>query len=242
MAAYYAEDLAFIHDAGYGFLAKAAAAELHRRLRKVGINEGHIVSLGCGSGILLEHFTRHGFITTGIDLSPDLLKIARQRVPAARLEHGSYRNFRIPACEAVTAIGEVLSYRADAKLKGLTSLKKVFRRVQRSLPTGGLFLFDLAGPRRLRSRKSKVLWREEDDWALLLKVSGRGKRLTRQIVTFRKLVHLYRRQQETHVLRLFEPSTVKRLLTETGFRVQVIDRYDELRLPPGLVGFAAVKR
>lgn len=238
----YAEDLAYIHDAGYGMTAAAAARELRRRLRKAGIRDGHIVSLGCGSGILLEDFVKHGFLATGIDVSAEMLEIARRRAPGARLEHDSYRNVRIPSCEAVTAIGEVLNYQFDEELKGLKTLKKLFRRVHASLPVGGILMFDLATPRRSTAEEEKTRWWDEEDWALMLKVSTDGKRLTRHIVAFRKLVNMYRRSQETHVLRLYRPQKVKRLLKQTGFRVKTVDRYDSFKLPTGLIGFIAQKR
>ena len=242
MSNYYAEDLAYIHDVGYGFTAKAAARDLRRRLRKAGICSGHVVSLGCGSGILLGEFVKHGFLGTGIDTSGELLEIARRRVPSARLEHASYRNARIPSCEAVAAVGEVLNYQFDAKLRGIKTLKKLFRRVHASLPVGGVFVFDIATPSRSTSAEDKTRWWDEDDWSLMLKVTTDGKQLTRHIVTFRKLVNMYRRSEETHVLRLYRPKKIKRLLRQTGFRVKIVERYDSLQLPKGLAGFIAEKR
>ena len=49
-AGFYAADLAFVHDRGFGELAAAAAGELVSRMRLAGASGGLVVDLGCGSG------------------------------------------------------------------------------------------------------------------------------------------------------------------------------------------------
>ncbi|MDQ3747292.1 MAG: methyltransferase domain-containing protein, partial [Acidobacteriota bacterium] len=46
-----------------------------------------ILDVGCGSGWLSEYFARLGYDVTGIDISPDLVEIARERV--ARVPYGA---------------------------------------------------------------------------------------------------------------------------------------------------------
>ena len=103
-------------------------------------------------------------------------------------------------------------------------------------------MFDVATPERSASRNNKTVWWEEDDWGLVLNVSTDRKVLTRHMITFRKLVSMYRRGEETHHLRLHKPALIKRLLKEAGFSVTILDRFDTLQLPEGLVGFLARKR
>ena len=54
MADNYREDLAYIHDAGFGALARSAAPVLLEDLRRRGVDGGLVIDLGCGSGILSE--------------------------------------------------------------------------------------------------------------------------------------------------------------------------------------------
>jgi len=51
MTAPYAPDLAYVHDVGFGDFARDAGPALLAHFRKAGLAGGHVVDLGCGSGI-----------------------------------------------------------------------------------------------------------------------------------------------------------------------------------------------
>ena len=57
MADAYREDLAHIHDAGFGALARSAAAVLVEALHQQGKHEGLVVDLGCGAVPLRRHWS-----------------------------------------------------------------------------------------------------------------------------------------------------------------------------------------
>ena len=63
-----------------------------------------ILDVGCGSGWLCEYFARFGYDVTGIDISPDLIALARERlrhVPfASDLETGLKHRFLVHDIEA----------------------------------------------------------------------------------------------------------------------------------------------
>src|SRR5215510_2480037 len=73
----YSADLAFVHDAGFGELAQRSAPDIVRILRARGIARGHVVELGCGSGITARHLTDRGYAVTGIDVSRAMIRLAR---------------------------------------------------------------------------------------------------------------------------------------------------------------------
>src|SRR5690348_13616797 len=125
---HYRADLAYIHDAGYGGFANAAAAWLLKMLRGKGIDDGLIVDLGCGSGIWAEAASKAGFNVLGYDLSPAMIEIARRRVPAGKFVAESFLSATIPRCRCVTAIGEIFNYLSDARHSD-RELYKLFRRV-----------------------------------------------------------------------------------------------------------------
>jgi SAM-dependent methyltransferase len=107
---YETADLAYIHDAGFGFHARAASEELLTRLRAAGHEEGLVVDVGCGTGILCRIVCDAGYEVLGLDQSTEMLKIARRNAPDALFERASFIDARLPKCVAVTAVGEVLGY------------------------------------------------------------------------------------------------------------------------------------
>ncbi len=60
-------------------------------------NPGHVIDLGCGTGRLLESILhKHpDSKLTGLDISPDMLTIAQQRLPQARLQETDFTTAKI---------------------------------------------------------------------------------------------------------------------------------------------------
>jgi SAM-dependent methyltransferase len=247
----YGTDLAFIHDAGHGALARHAALQLLAELERAGHSRGTIVDLGCGSGILAGVVADAGYDVVGIDVSAEMIALARGRVPKGTFTVGSFvdalaqglptprgASSDIPECVAVAAIGEVLNYTFDPA-NDTRSRSELFERIMRSLAPGGVFLFDVAGPNRQQPDTSRRSYATGPDWAVLVETTVNDDRaiLTREITTFRRTGELFRRDSETHRLTLFEPADVLAALQAVGFDVQMMTAYGSLSLPDGLPAF-----
>ena len=243
MGAFYGADLARIHDSGFGHIARAAAPVLLAALREAGIDGGLIVDLGCGSGIASEIFAQAGYDVLGIDLSPDILALARARVPGAEFRAGSFADVEIPPCVAVAGIGEIFGYCADERNSDDVR-EQLFTRIHVALAPRGVLLFDLAGPARAPAGMAKSFV-EGEGWTVLVETSVQGARLTRRIVSFieegAQQPTRYRRDVEAHLLDLVEPAQAVRLLTGIGYAVTPLEAYGALTLPPGLHGYLARK-
>jgi len=241
----YRDDLAFVHDAGFGHVAQNAAVELLKRLSKYqkrSLASRRVVDLGCGSGILAQAVSAAGYNVLGFDLSDAMLALAAKRVPKAEFRRESFVSADLPACLAVTAIGEVFNYLFDRRNRG-QRLSTVFGRVYETLCPGGLFLFDLAEPGRVRGMGPQRGYSEGPGWACLYTAEEdrRRRTLTRTITTFRSMGENYRRQREVHRLRLFRRAEVVQKLRSAGFSVRTLSGYARFRFPPGWVAFLARK-
>ena len=238
----YGPDLAYIHDVGHSAFARDAAPGLLELLRRAGKVGGLVVDLGCGSGIWAGELRAAGYDVLGIDQSEAMTALARARVPGAEFRTGSFLAADLPACAAVTSIGECFSYLFD---KGNTgrALGRLFRRVYGALEPGGLLIFDVVVPGRVPGRGPQRSFREGDDWAVLVTVEEdrRQALLTRRITSFRKVGELYRRTEEVHRLRLSDRSVLAEQLRAAGFRVRSLAGYGRLRFVRGTVGFWARK-
>lgn len=236
----YQDDLAYIHDVGFGDFSKNSAPGLFEILRQNAITTGLAIDLGCGSGIWARELSRAGYNVLGVDISPAMIEIARKRVPGAEFRVESLLRARLPECDAVTSLGECLNYLFD-RSNSMTQLRRLFSRIHSALKPGGVFVFDIAEPGRGKGPRQKHV--EGKDWALLVEVDedSATQRLTRRITSFRKVGEFYKRDEEVHRLQLYRRSGIAKELRETGFRVRTLKSYGEQKMIPGCVGFLARK-
>lgn len=227
----YKRDLAHIQAVAFGDLARGAAPEIIRLLKSAPTQIRRVVDAGCGAGPLCAALVEAGFEVTGIDSSAELLAIARGAVSRAHFIEGSIYETRIPACEAIVALGEPLTYHpegtdADFLVEGF------FRAAADALPAGGMLIFDVIelGSPSLAGR----FWSAGADWAVLAEThEDQGSRtLVRNIETFRRADQLYRRGCEVHRVRLFDSAALRNQLAASGFSTETAQAYGTQQLPP----------
>lgn len=171
-----------------------------------------------------------GFDVTGIDVSVDLVKIARAVCPGAKFRVGSIYAQEIPQCDAIVGVGEPLTYHeggdSDARVRDF------FQRASIVLPLNAPLIFDLIelGKPALTGRS----WKADEDWAVLVETTEDqdSRTLTREIETFRKVGDTYRRGREVHRVRLFDSGEVCHWLESAGFSASTAVAYGDLALLP----------
>jgi SAM-dependent methyltransferase len=238
----YSEDLAYIHDSGYGDFARGAAPGLLRALRTRGITSGLVVDLGCGSGIWAQKLLQAGYEVLGIDISPSMIRLAKKKAPDVTFRVGSLLSAKLPPCVAVTALGEVINYTFD-RSNSRRALRGFFRRVFKALEPGGLFIFDFAEPGQIAQGSHRRVYSLGPDWAILLDASEDKQRhiFTRKMTTFRKHGALYRRTDESHVVRLYHAGALEEDLRRGGFQTKTAHSYGTMRLRAATAAIFAAK-
>ena len=238
----YGEDLAFVHDVGFGDFAREAAPGVLEILAGAGVRSGRVVDLGCGSGIWAERLVARGYEVLGIDVSKAMIRRARRRVPGGEFRVGSLFRVPIPPCAAVTSLGECLGYLVEPHASR-RALPALFRRVHAALAPGGVFVFDLLGPGELGARTRATAVARGEGWLVAVEKEEDRERgvLTRRIATFRAVGRLYRRSDEVHRLRLCRAGDVVRELRRAGFHARMVRTYGALSLPRARSGFVARK-
>ena len=123
-----------------------------------------VLDLACGTGSLSLLLARRGYRVIGADLSSDMLAEAEQKAQALP----ENRPFFI--CQPMQRL--CLAEPVDAVICALDSLnyvtkpadcRKTFRRVYDALTPGGLFVFDINTPAKLRGLDGQVFLDETDD-------------------------------------------------------------------------------
>lgn len=237
MTDHYAPQLARLHHEHFGHVARAAAAVLLEALSRRGITSGTIVELACGSGISSRILSDAGYDVLGVDISEAMLAIARHEAPRARFMQGSLWDFELPACVAVTAIGEAFSY-------ATTSARPLERRFAEIATASSLFLFDVSVPGRSGpAHRRRGGWEHEGAFVFLdEREDPEAHTLERVIDSFVPEGELHRHSRELHRLTLHEPEFVRDSLERAGFEPTRLDRYADFAFLPGWVGFLAVER
>ena len=242
MSGWYGEDLAYIHDVGHADFALDSAPGILEILRSSGIDDGLVVDLGCGTGLLARELIYAGYGVFGVDISGAMIELARERAPEAVFRVASLFEVEIPRCEAVTAMSEVLNYLFDPENEE-RGPGRLFRRVHEALAPGGVFVFDVLGPGQVPPGTRAKGFRVGEDWAVLSEREEDAERGTmeRRIVSFRKVGENYRRIDEVHRVRLYDPSELTAELERAGFQVRTMPSYGDLPLSEGHTAFVAHK-
>jgi len=236
----YQSDLAYVHATAFEALARGAAGEIVRRLRSSSANIHRVMDVGCGAGPLTKALVDAGFDVTGVDVSTELLRIARANVPMAHFIQASAYEIPNHDCDAVILVGESLTYHSEAA--GADSLVNgFFQRVADGLPPGGILIFDVIGLGQpsLAGRS----WHSGDDWAVLVDTTEdqNERSLIRDIQVFRRVGQVYRRSHEVHRIRLFDVQVLRRNLAACGFAIETSQSYGLQQLPPRRYAFFATR-
>jgi len=101
----YGQDLAYVHNVGFGNFAEGSAPGVLNILRQRGVSSGLVIDLGCGGGLWARRLVDAGYRVVGIDLSPDMIALARRRVPEGNFRTGSFLDGDFPPCAAITSLG-----------------------------------------------------------------------------------------------------------------------------------------
>jgi SAM-dependent methyltransferase len=104
-----------------------------------------LLELGCGTGALLAGLASDVRVT-GVDRSPEMLAIAAQAVPGARLLHGDITAFSLPdRFDVIICMFDTLNH-----VQSLAGWLSLFDCVHEHLTDRGLFIFDVNTAGRLR--------------------------------------------------------------------------------------------
>ena len=93
---FYGNDQASIHHTDFGDLARGAAKRLLGELAAAGIDSGTVVDLGAGSGILARIVSDAGYDVVGVDISREMVALARVTAPLATFHCGSLLDAELP--------------------------------------------------------------------------------------------------------------------------------------------------
>ena len=147
-------------DVGY----PAWADYLEAHFRRKGLPGRTVLDLACGTGSLTWELAARGYEMIGVDRSPEMLAEAAAKgredveTPPIFLCQSMDRLDLYGTIDACVCCLDSVNYVTDPR-----QLKKAFARVWLFLMPGGLFLFDINTPSKLRGLDGQVFLDETED-------------------------------------------------------------------------------
>ena len=132
-------------------------------LKREGYKPRTVVDLACGTGSVTAILARMGYPVLGIDMSEEMLTEAAMKAmdlePMPRFVCQKLQELKLPrAVDMAVCALDSLDYVTDP-----ADCKEAIRRVYKALNPGGIFIFDVNTPEKLRAMDGQVFLDEDDD-------------------------------------------------------------------------------
>lgn len=219
----------FTTDVDYSAWADYIEAHFRRR----GLPGKTVLDLACGTGSLTRELAQRGYEMIGVDLSPEMLAEAAEKnqdvdgIPPIFLCQSMDKLDLYGTIDACVCCLDSVNYVTDPK-----KLQKAFERVYLFLMPGGVFLFDINTPEKLRGLDGQVFLDETEDaycvWRAEYSQRNRICSYFMDIFRLDEESGLWERGEELHRERSYEPQELVEYLTQAGF--QDIRQYGNLKM------------
>lgn len=242
----YQKELAVIHAKHFQEFVKNGTAFVSQLLNDLE-GRGLVVDLGCANGYLLKELAKKGFDAFGLDISAELIRIAKKELPKATFVCGSFfdKDFKIPSCVAVTSLSECFSYLGElTPASHRKKLDALFSKAYKALVPGGLFVFDMLEPGYVEKNLPRLRKYETEDFSLISELMPAPKypnTFVRDITFFIKKGKTYIRHHEAHTMVLYPKSEVIEMLRSKGFKVKTCKGYGDFTFRKAQVAYVATK-
>ena len=196
-------------------------------LREYGIQDGLVLELGCGTGVLTRKLAAKGYDMIGVDYSEDMLEIAmdhRQEGEDILYLLQDMREFELyGTVRAAVSICDSMNYIVEYQ-----DLVQVMKLVNNYLDPGGIFIFDLNTPYKYEEILGENTFAEnrpEGSFIWENYYDGETGINEYDLTLFvREKEGLYRKFEETHYQRAYELEQVRRAVKEAG--LEFVAAYD----------------
>ncbi len=194
-------------------------------------NPSLILDLGCGTGNLSIELAKRGYDMIGIDISAEMLSCAKIKSVQQSLDI-LYINQDMSNFELYGTVDVVLSMMDSINyITHKNDLKSVFKLVNNYLNPGGLFIFDINTPYKLKTVLGDNVFYEVGEEITYIWTNRYHK--TRKICEFDLTFFIrngqhYFKTEETHYERAYSVKEIKDVIASSG--MELLEIYDDLSL------------
>ena len=142
---------------------EATVAFYNEILEREGVRPRTAVDLACGTGSVTAILAKQGLDVIGVDLSEEMLTVAMEKVMdmeyPPRFICQPLQALKLPrGVDLAVCALDSLDYITDPE-----DCEEAIRRVYKVLNPGGIFIFDVNTPEKLRAMDGQVFLDEDDD-------------------------------------------------------------------------------
>lgn len=188
-----------------------------------------IVDFGCGTGVIARKLAVLGYDLTGIDLSEDMLELAKKETDPSLSINWLHQDItklnNIPDMDMAISCCDVVNYIVNPN-----NLAEFFNSIYRSLNNNGLFLFDVHSLLHIEENYISNTFADITEAAAYIWFCEPGDQegeMFHELTFFEKDESgKYERYTETHHQRTFSVEFYKKLLINSGFNnIQVFNDF-----------------
>ncbi len=191
----------------------------HEILEKEHIHPRTVVDLACGTGSVALLLAQRGYRVTGVDMSEEMLTVAAQRAQDKQIQP-------VFVCQRLQEL--VLPRGVDMAVCALDGLDYIIepedccqaiRQVYRALNPGGIFIFDVNTPEKLRAMDGQVFLDEDEDVFCIWRgeFDEKANICSYGMDLFQREAELWRRSFEEHQEYAYTAAQLKDYLKSAGF-------------------------
>ena len=215
---------------------EATVAFYREILKDEGLCPRTAVDLACGTGSVSVLLAKQGLRVIGVDMSEEMLTVAQQKTEGLqnppRFVCQKLQNLTLPrGVDLAVCALDSLDYITNPE-----DCAEAIRRVYRALNPGGIFVFDVNTPEKLRAMDGQVFLDEDDDVYCVWRgeFDEKSNICTYGMDLFQRQGRLWRRSFEEHREYAYSAQQLTEYLKAAGFTD--IRVYADRRMEPPRAG------
>jgi SAM-dependent methyltransferase len=197
----------------------------------IGFSGTDIMDLGCGTGEILMRLANDRYKVVGVDISPEMLLVAREKIDESRLEiplvNQDMTELHLPVeVDLVLSLFDTVNYLTD-----IEELDTAFENINKHLAPGGFFIFDAATRKLIDEIFSDGVYVDDREeftiiWSHFMDDGGDIDNI--HTTYFIKEKNFYKRIDELHRKRIYTEKEVENTSLKNGF--EIIKKYKDVEM------------